>query len=131
MAVDEYKLHKQMMCIDLKSFYASVECSLLGLDPFQTPLVVADKARGGGSIVLAVSPYLKKLGVPGRCRILNCRRTSISFSKNRGWRNIWNTRPKSSKSICALFPKKTSTCIPSTKSFSISPTISSTTKPTS
>ncbi|PKL01231.1 MAG: damage repair protein [Tenericutes bacterium HGW-Tenericutes-1] len=57
------------MCIDLKSFYASVECALLGLDPFKTPLVVADHSRGGGSIVLAVSPYLKKFGVPGRCRI--------------------------------------------------------------
>jgi len=57
------------MCIDLKSFYASVECSLLGLDPFKTPLVVADYSRGGGSIVLAVSPYLKKFGVPSRCRI--------------------------------------------------------------
>jgi DNA polymerase V len=67
--MDEYKLHKQMICIDLKSFYASVECSLMGLDPFQTALVVADESRGGGSIVLAVTPYLKKLGVPSRCRI--------------------------------------------------------------
>ena len=67
--MDEYRLHKQIMCIDLKSFFASVECSLLGLDPFTTPLVVADKSRGGGSIVLAVTPYLKKLGVPSRCRV--------------------------------------------------------------
>jgi len=67
--LDELRLHKTIMCIDLKSFYASVECALLGLDPFKTPLVVADHSRGGGSIVLAVSPYLKKFGVPGRCRI--------------------------------------------------------------
>lgn len=67
--MDELRLHKTIMCIDLKSFYASVECALLGLDPFKTPLVVADHSRGGGSIVLAVSPYLKKFGVPGRCRI--------------------------------------------------------------
>ncbi len=43
------------IAIDLKSFYASVECADLGLDPFKTPLVVADKSRGGGSICLAVS----------------------------------------------------------------------------
>jgi DNA polymerase V len=82
--MEEYKLHKQMMCIDLKSFYASVECSLLGLDPFQTALVVADKSRGGGSIVLAVSPYLKKLGVPGRCRIFELpTNVNIIFQKPR------------------------------------------------
>lgn len=69
MDFEEYRIHKHILCIDLKSFYASVECALLGLDPFTTPLVVADASRGGGSIVLAVSPYLKKFGVPGRCRI--------------------------------------------------------------
>ena len=53
----------------MKSFYASVECAISGLDPFKTALVVADKERGGGSIVLAVSPYLKQFGVPNRCRV--------------------------------------------------------------
>jgi DNA polymerase V len=67
--MDQYKLNRNILCIDLKSFYASVECAILGLDPFKTPLVVADKSRGSGSIVLAVSPYLKKLGMPSRCRI--------------------------------------------------------------
>ncbi len=67
--MEEYKLRKNILCIDLKSFYASVECAISGLNPFTTPLVVADKERGGGSIVLAVSPYLRKLGVPSRCRI--------------------------------------------------------------
>ena len=65
----EYQTYKEIICIDLKSFYASVECSFLNLDPFKTPLVVADKSRGGGSVVLAVSPFLKNLGVPSRCRI--------------------------------------------------------------
>ena len=65
----EYQIYKEILCIDLKSFYASVECSFLNLDPFKTPLVVADKSRGGGSVVLAVSPFLKNLGVPSRCRI--------------------------------------------------------------
>ncbi|PKK96959.1 MAG: damage repair protein [Tenericutes bacterium HGW-Tenericutes-3] len=67
--MEQYKLYRNILCIDLKSFYASVECAVLGLDPFETPLVVADKSRGGGSIVLAVTPYLKRLGMPSRCRI--------------------------------------------------------------
>ncbi len=82
--MEEYKLHKNIICIDLKSFYASVECSLLGLDPFKTPLVVADHSRGGGSIVLAVTPYLKKLGVPSRCRIYELpKNVKIIFQKPR------------------------------------------------
>lgn len=67
--MEKYKLHRHILCIDLKSFYASVECAVRNLDPFKTPLVVADNTRGGGSIVLAVSPYLKTLGVPGRLRV--------------------------------------------------------------
>ena len=57
------------MCIDLKSFYASVECVERGLDPLATDLVVADKARGRGTICLAVSPSLKAKGVRNRCRL--------------------------------------------------------------
>ncbi len=56
-------------CIDLKSFYASVECADRGLDPYETDLVVADPARGEKTICLAVSPALKAKGVPGRCRV--------------------------------------------------------------
>ncbi|MGI6713938.1 MAG: damage repair protein [Bacilli bacterium] len=56
------------LAIDLKSFYAAVECVLRGLDPFATPLAVCDESRGKGSIVLAVSPYLRSLGVPARLR---------------------------------------------------------------
>src|SRR5690554_2902639 len=69
--LEKYKLNRNILCIDLKSFYASVECVLRGLDPFTTPLVVADKSRGSGSIVLAVSPYLKSQGIPSRCRIFD------------------------------------------------------------
>jgi len=67
--VEELRTHRNILCIDLKSFYASVECALRGLDPFETKLVVADESRGGGSIVLSVSPALKALGVPNVCRI--------------------------------------------------------------
>lgn len=57
------------VCIDLKSFYASVECRERGLDPMTTNLVVADPERSDKTICLAVSPAMKKLGVPGRCRV--------------------------------------------------------------
>lgn len=57
------------LCIDLKSFYASCECSMRGLDPFKTNLVVADPSRGKGTISLAVTPHLKSLGIKSRCRL--------------------------------------------------------------
>lgn len=60
---------KTYLCIDLKSFYASVECAERGLDPFKINLVVADPTRGGGAITLAATPAIKKLGVPSRGRI--------------------------------------------------------------
>lgn len=56
------------LCIDLKSFYASVECVERGLDPFSINLVVADPTRHG-AITLAATPAIKKLGVPSRGRI--------------------------------------------------------------
>lgn len=61
--------NRTYVCIDLKSFYASVECVDKGLDPFKTNLVVADPDRSDKTICLAVSPAMKKLGVPGRCRV--------------------------------------------------------------
>lgn len=57
------------VCIDLKSFYASAECIARGLNPFTTNLVVADPERSDKTICLAVSPAMKALGVPGRCRV--------------------------------------------------------------
>ena len=55
--------------IDLKSFYASVECVERGLDPLTTNLVVADSSRTEKTICLAVSPSLKAHGIPGRPRL--------------------------------------------------------------
>ena len=60
---------KHYICIDLKSFYASVECAERGLDPMTTNLVVADPERSDKTICLAVSPSMKKLGVRNRCRV--------------------------------------------------------------
>lgn len=60
---------KIYVAIDLKSFYASVECKERGLDPITTNLVVADSSRTEKTICLAVSPALKSYGIPGRARL--------------------------------------------------------------
>jgi DNA polymerase V len=63
------KENKIYVAIDLKSFYASVECKERGLDPITTNLVVADSSRTEKTICLAVSPALKSYGIPGRARL--------------------------------------------------------------
>ena len=60
---------KSYLCIDLKSFYASIECVERGLDPMTANLVVADLARSEKTICLAITPAMKKLGIRNRCRI--------------------------------------------------------------
>ncbi len=60
---------RKYVCIDLKSFYASVECVERGLDALKTYLVVADESRTDKTICLAVSPALKAFGIPGRPRL--------------------------------------------------------------
>lgn len=73
-----------IFCIDFKSFYASCECVDRGLNPHSTKLVVADKERGEGTIVLAVSPYLKTFGVPSRLRVFELPKDEdIIFAKPR------------------------------------------------
>ena len=61
------------IAIDLKSFYASVECRERGLDPLDTNLVVADESRTDKTICLAVTPSLKSYGIGGRCRLFEVR----------------------------------------------------------
>lgn len=63
------KIHNIYIAIDLKSFYASVECAERQLDPLDTNLVVADPSRTEKTICLAVSPSLKVYGIPGRARL--------------------------------------------------------------
>jgi len=60
---------KSIAVIDLKAFYSYVECIDRGLDPFTTPLVVADPERSVNTIILSVTPYLKSKGIPSRLRI--------------------------------------------------------------
>lgn len=62
-------MNRIYLCIDLKSFYASVECMELGLDPLTTNLVVADESRTEKTICLAVTPSLKSYSIPGRARL--------------------------------------------------------------
>lgn len=66
---EEKALQRTYIAIDLKSFYASVECRERGLDPLDTNLVVADERRTDKTICLAVTPSLKSYGIPGRGRL--------------------------------------------------------------
>lgn len=70
------------LAIDLKSFYASVECVERGLDPLKARLLVADESRTDKTICLAVSPALKELGVPGRPRLFEAKE-KIGIAENR------------------------------------------------
>lgn len=73
-----------IMSIDLKSFFASCECVNRGLDPFSTPLVVADTSRGNGAMTLAVTPYLRNKGVNSRSRVFELpKNIKIMFVKPR------------------------------------------------
>ena len=71
------------MCIDLKSFYASVECRERNLDPITTNLVVADKKRTTKTICLAISPSLKKYGLKGRARLFEVEQKVREINKSR------------------------------------------------
>ena len=83
--------NRTYIAIDLKSFYASVECIERGLDPLTTNLVVADATRTEKTICLAVSPSLKRYGIPGRARLFevvqkvkeaNAERRNIAQGRN-------------------------------------------------
>ena len=56
-------------CIDMKTFYASVECAERNLNPFETDLVVADVTRGKNALCLAITPHMKAQGIKNRCRL--------------------------------------------------------------
>lgn len=76
---------KTYISIDLKSFYASVECIERGLDPMTTNLVVADASRTEKTICLAVSPALKNFGVPGRPRLFEVVQMVKEVNAKRRW----------------------------------------------
>ena len=78
-------MREYYIAIDLKSFYASVECIERGLDPLTTNLVVADKSRTDKTICLAVSPSLKSYGVPGRPRLFEVVAKIKEVNARRRW----------------------------------------------
>ena len=84
------------IAIDLKSFYASVECMERGLDPLTTNLVVADASRTEKTICLAVSPSLKAYGISGRARLLK-------------WWSVSRKSMRNGGAKLAAFPKRAST----------------------
>ena len=74
------------IAIDLKSFYASVECKERNRDPLTTNLVVADKSRTEKTICLAVSPALKCYGIPGRARLFEVVQKVKEVNSARRWK---------------------------------------------
>ena len=70
------------ICIDLKSFYASVECVHRGLDPLKARLLVADETRSDQTICLAVSPPLKAIGVPSRPRLFEAKQAIERYERS-------------------------------------------------
>ncbi len=79
------KKNRTYIAIDLKSFYASVECVQRGFDPLNTNLVVADVSRTEKTICLAVSPSLKSFGIPGRPRLFEVNEKLKEINNSRKW----------------------------------------------
>ena len=92
--------NKQYLCIDLKSFYASVECVERGLNPMTTNLVVADSERTEKTICLAVTPSLKEYGISSRARLFEVIQKVAEINKGRKRKNYGNTQGISLKKSC-------------------------------
>lgn len=90
------------LAIDLKSFYASVECVERGLDPLDTHLVVADEKRTEKTICLAVTPALKAYGIPGRVRLFEVMQKAEMINRERLRKNGYHAFSGASASAKAL-----------------------------
>ena len=84
--MDNQRKNRTYLCIDLKSFYASVECIERELDPLKTNLVVADSSRTEKTICLAVTPSLKAHGVSGRARLFEVVQRVKEVNRQRKWK---------------------------------------------
>ena len=80
---EEVSVQRTYICIDLKSYYASVECVYRGLNPLQANLLVADPSRSDQTICLAVSPSLKAIGVPARPRLFEAKQRIREYEMRR------------------------------------------------
>lgn len=85
----ETDMNRTYLCIDLKSFYASVECVERGLDPMTTNLVVADPTRTEKTICLAITPAMKALGIKNRCRIFEIPKAVKYIVRRPVCRDMW------------------------------------------
>ena len=94
-------------CIDLKSFYASVECVERGLDPLNTNLVVADESRTEKTICLAVTPSLKKYGISGRARLFEVIQKVKEINRDRKKNNNYSKFKDKSYDDTSLMNDKT------------------------
>ena len=103
-------MKKFYAAIDLKSFYASVECVERGLDPLTSNLVVADHTRTDGTICLAVSPSLKKLGLPGRCRLFEVKEKAREYKYETGRDLEYIVAPPHMKTYLAYSKRIYRTC---------------------
>ncbi len=84
---------RSFLCIDLKSYYASVECVARGLDPLKARLLVADVTRSDQTICLAVSPALKAIGVPSRPRLFEAKQAIRLYDAAHHTRTAYYTAP--------------------------------------
>ena len=82
-------MDRTYICIDLKSYYASVECVARGYDPLKANLLVADNSRTDKTIVLAVSPALKAIGVPGRPRLFEAKQKIKEYERRHHTRILY------------------------------------------
>lgn len=98
--MDELKIKRNIICIDLKSFFAFVECVERKLDPFSTPLIVCNPEQKG-AITLAVTPYLKNLGIKGRTRVYDLPK-NIRYIKAPPRMSLYQ---KKSKEVIAIYLK--------------------------
>ena len=101
-------MDRTYICIDLKSYYASVEAVSRGYDPLKCNLLVADNSRTDKTIVLAVSPALKAIGVPGRPRLFEAKQKikeyeiEYSAAKRPLFRMSGTARPRRGYHLSAL-----------------------------
>ena len=97
------------VAIDLKSFYASVECKERNRDPLTTNLVVADKSRTEKTICLAVSPALKCYGIPGRARLFEVESVEEQYSRDLAeWERQTSRKPSAAAKEQRRPPEKQS-----------------------
>ena len=88
---EKFSLPKCYIAIDMKSFYASVECAARGIDPLKANLLVADASRSDQTICLAVSPALKAIGVPSRPRLFEAKQAIAKYEREHHTRVLYYT----------------------------------------